>query len=1012
VIVFRLLVSLASVALIAPTTSLAQARLTGADLAGMVTDQTGAIVQRCVVTVTNVDTNVSRTLLTDDRGEYAAPALPPGSYNVSAAADGFKTQTRDRVELPLGQAIKVDFTLVVGVAGEAISVDATAPAISPTRTEVSTVVNQQQIESLPINLRSFIGFALVTPGVAPDRTPLQGAAATSGLSFTGQRGRSNNIMVDGLDNNDPVLGSVRATFSQEAVREFQVLVDSYSAEFGKASGGVVNIVTRSGTNATRGNAFFYFRDKALNARKYFDKYDLLGNPISVEKPPFTQRQWGGTLGGPVRQNRTFYFLSFERRDVTDSRFVTIDPAAAEVLNRAGFPVEIGNVPLRANVSEAFGKVDHHWSATRGLVVRANYADIDQEGIDDYGGIVARSRGTVLLRNDWSVSAAETDVISNRWINELRFQFAHEHLHVNALDPLCNGPCDGIDEGGPTLEVTGVAAVGRQRIAPMVRLNRRLQILDTVSYVRGAHHLKAGIEYNHVGSPRDGNLLSGNLGGRFFFSALPGLGITSALDGVIKGIPAGYAQGYGDPHYPDERYDDLSVFFQDEWKHGRLVVKPGLRYQTQFFQPGRFEASDVAGTRIQFPLPADRNNLAPRLGLSYAVDGAGRTIAHGSYGIFYDNILLVVENPARVLTGRSDGLRTLFLPAPLASVAWNAPGHRLTEVQGVALLGGSYVSAVLVPDPTLKTPFTHQASIGVDRALSSQLTLSVNGIFVRGFNLTGTIDYNPALPARLGPGRRPNDVPCGAATAGCVNGGVPGSSTSVVQFTSFGESWYRGLTVALAKRMSRRHQYLLSYTLSKAEDTSTDYQSSFIVQNSGYGRNPQDRYGLPLGFDPRLERGPATHDQRHRLAFSGVYQLPWNVQLSGILSAGSGRPFTPLAGADLNGDGNGGQFAPDRARRDPANESTSVGRNSETTAGHVTVDVRASRGFTLRRGTTLELLVEAFNLFNRVNFIEDTNQSSFVIFGSGAFPSNPLPAYGRYTLTMPPRQVQVAARVRF
>ena len=205
---------------------------------------------------------------------------------------------------------------------------------------------------------------------------------------------------------------------------------------------------------------------------------------------------------------------------------------------------------------------------------------------------------------------------------------------------------------------------------------------------------------------------------------------------------------------------------------------------------------------------------------------------------------------------------------------------------------------------------------------------------------------------------------------------------------------------------------MAYTLSKAEDSSTDYQSSFIVQNSGAGRNPSDRYGLPLGFDPRSERGPSTQDQRHRLVVSGVYEMPWNLQLSGIISAGSGRPFTPLAGADLNGDGNAGQFPPDRARRNPADEGTSVGRNSETTVGQLTVDVRVSRKFKVGLRARLETVVEAFNLFDRANFIEDTNQSSFVIFGTGSFPSTPLPAYGRYTLTLPPRQVQLAARVSF
>jgi len=170
--------------------------------------------------------------------------------------------------------------------------------------------------------------------------------------------------------------------------------------------------------------------------------------------------------------------------------------------------------------------------------------------------------------------------------------------------------------------------------------------------------------------------------------------------------------------------------------------------------------------------------------------------------------------------------------------------------------------------------------------------------------------------------------------------------------------------------------------------------------------------LPVGFDPRSEKGPATHDQRQRLVVSGVYEAPWRLQLSAIVTAGSGRPFTPLAGADLNGDGNGGQFPPDRARRNPADPATSVGRNSATTVGQASVDVRVSRRVPVGRRGALDVLVEAFNVLNRVNFVEDTLQSSFVIFGSGAYPTAPLPAYGHYTLTMPPRQVQLAARLTF
>jgi hypothetical protein len=245
----------------------------------------------------------------------------------------------------------------------------------------------------------------------------------------------------------------------------------------------------------------------------------------------------------------------------------------------------------------------------------------------------------------------------------------------------------------------------------------------------------------------------------------------------------------------------------------------------------------------------------------------------------------------------------------------------------------------------------------------------------------------------------------------VNGGIPGTSASVLQYTAFGERRYKALSLALNKRLSRDYEFLLSYTLSKAEDSSTDYLANFIPQNNGYGRNPGDRFGLPLGFEPDSEWGPATHDQRHRLVLSGVYQMRW-MQLSGVVTAASGRPFTPLAGSDLNGDGNGGAFPSDRARRDPVLESTSVGRNSETTAGQVNVDVRASRRFRLGTHGTIEAMFEVFNLFNRANFIEETNQSSFVVFGSGQYPTHPLPAYGRYTLTQPPRQIQLAAKVSF
>ncbi len=858
-----------AVFLTVPSSLWAQARLTGGDLTGVITDASGGVLPGAAVTATNTETNVARSVVTDMAGRYVIAALPPGTYSLKVEMPGFTIRTRAGIVMTLGQTIAIDLRLEVGATSEELTVTAEAPLMPVARTEVSSVVTQKYIDNLPINGRSFISFSVITPGVSTDRTPQQGASATSGLSFTGQRARSNNIMVDGLDNNDPVVGAVRAVFSQEAVREFQVLADSYSAEFGKASGGVVNIVTKSGTNELRGNAFYYFRDKNLNAKNYFDKYDIFGNPINLDKAPYSQNQWGGTAGGPIAKNRTFFFAAFERTDIGDSRLVTIDKTAASLLNSLGFPVETGNVPADTSNTEVLVKADHQWSPNHSIVIRGNGADINRDGIDDFGGIVARSRGTEQLRTDWALAASQTDVFSARWLNEFRTQFAHEKQDIQSLDPTCGGPCVAENQGGPTLEVTGVASVGRQRFTPQPRKNNRIQLMDTVSYLAGTHQMKMGAEYNRIAGPADHNGLPLHFGGRYIFSAIPQLGLNSALDALRLGIPAAYVQGYGTSSI-DLPTQDLSLFVQDEWKARRLTVKPGLRYQRQMWGDFNYQVSDVGGTTFSYPMPRDNNNLAPRIAAAYDVKGDGRTSLHGSYGMFFENTYTTVASVTEIVNGRSDGVRTLVLAAPRASIAWNAPGRRLTEAQASAILGATtYPSTVISLDPNMKTGYAHQASVGIDQAIGSNVSLAVNGVIVRGYNQPGTIDYNPVLPSVLGPSRRPNDLPCSAnPVATCVNGGIPGTSASVLQYTSFARTWYKGLTVSLTKRATERHQLMVSYTLSKSDDTSTDYQSNFIVQNNGRGRNSADKYRAPdwvrseFGARP-VDAGPAASSRRVR-----------------------------------------------------------------------------------------------------------------------------------------------------
>jgi Carboxypeptidase regulatory-like domain len=983
-----------------PSLAAAQTRATSADLSGVVLDESKAVLPGAMVTATNAETNQARTVVTDGNGRFFIPALPPGLYVVSAELSGFAPQTRQGILLQLGTSVTLDFTLKIAGTREEITVKAPAPLIDTQQTAVSTVVSQKQIESLPINGRNFMSFSIITPGVSTDRTPQQGASATSGLTFAGQRARSNNITVDGLDNNDAALGSVRATFSQEAVREFQVLTNSYSAEFGKASGGVVNIVTKSGTNTVAGNAFVYARDDALNRKGYFERFNPAGQSITQQKAPYSQKQFGSTLGGPIRKDQTFFFGSFERLDVKASNFVTIDdttrvpgPAGgflgtpAAILRAAGFPVETGNIPFAVNGDQFLVKVDHQVSRTQGLVLRFNYADSFNENIEPFGGIVAKSRAAALDATDYMAAMSYTAVSGTRLVNELRFQFARRDQTISSLDPNCGGPCVGENQGGPTLEVLGVASVGRQRFTPQPRLSDRSQVLDTLSYYVGNHQIKSGFDFNYIDNPN--GRLPLHFGGRYIFAALPAIpGLlpvpVSAIQAVALGLPARYVQGYGETLSP-YLYRDISLFAQDDWRvTPNVTVKLGVRYQDQLWPGIQYNVAGAA----PYTFPSDHNNVAPRLSVAWDPRSDQKTSVHASYGLFYDNHITSVVGITEGISGGSN-VRTYVAGLPTSVAAWNAPGHKLPEPST------AYPSLVISIDPGLQTPYAHHASVGIDRELRGQMSVSASIVYARGFNQLGTIDYNPIVPS-LGAGRRPADV-----------GGRAGTSASVLQYTSFGETWYDGLTLSATKRFTNRCQFLASYTLSKAEDNSTDFQSAFVPQTMGRGRSDAASTGLPIGFNPDDERGPSLQDQRHRFVLSGLYVAPGRVQVSSIVTIASGRPYNILAGADLNGDGDGGTSSPDRARQNPASEASSVSRNTGLMPHQATVDLRVSRRFRLAGKVSAEGLVEVFNLFNRTNFVEVNN-----IFGAGAYPSTPLATFGQFTQTASPLQMQLAAKIYF
>jgi len=695
----------------------AQSRATTAELTGIVFDHSGAVVPGALVTATNADTNAERTTKSNGEGLYIIPGLPPGTYTIRAELKGFKTAKWDGIVLALGTTSAVNLVLLVSNLDAEVDVVLAQP-IDPAQTTVSTVISQRQIESLPINGRNFISFSVITPGVSIDATPQQGASATSGLSFGGQRGRSNNITVDGVDNNDPTIGSVRATFSQEAVQEFQVLTNSFSAEFGKASGGVVNIVTKSGTNTTTGSAFFYGRDKALNARNHFEEFDPDGSAIDRDKAPFRQAQFGGTMGGPLARDRTFYFASFERLDQTASNFVNIDDktlvpspiggpplgTALGLLRANGFTVEEGNVPYAVTSDALLLKLDQRIGPTQTLSVRYNYGDALNENIEPFGGQVARSRAAVLDSTDNMVAASHSTVIGERMFNELRFQFARRDQVVRSLDPTCNGICDLDNEGGPTVEITGIASVGRQRFTPQPRLNNRIELLDTLTWVKDVKHtqhtLRAGFDFNHIDHEKQALPL--HFGGRYIFVpftpaqsqalGLPPIAI-SAMQAFALGIPARYVQGYGDPSQP-YGYRDVSLFAQDDIRlTPQITVKAGIRYQRQFWPDFQYS---IAGYPTPYGYPSDGNDIAPRVAAAWS---DSKNSVHAAYGLFYDNQITGMAGIARVING-GDKVSTLVAGPPASVIAWRAPGRIVPRSAAPAV----FPSLVIAIDPGLRTPY--------------------------------------------------------------------------------------------------------------------------------------------------------------------------------------------------------------------------------------------------------------------------------------------------------------------
>jgi Carboxypeptidase regulatory-like domain/TonB dependent receptor len=928
----------------------AQQNISGAELSGRIMDPDGALIPGAKVSVKELTTNRTQTTVTDGEGNFLFNYLPVGEYEMRVEVPGFGPEIR-RVTLTVGQAINVSLVMDVGI--DKVTVTIEPSTVETTRTQVSETIVAKDVARLPLNGRNFLDLALLAPAVSRTNTGgVQRFAETSavpgtGISIAGQRNLNVSFVVDGSSANDDSVELAGTYYSQEVVREFQVISNGALAQFGRASSGFVNIVTNSGTNELRGKLYGFLRSDRFDAR----------NPLAASRDPLTQTQYGASLGGPLKKDRTFFFANFEQTRRNDSNIITISPANVTAINTRlsglgyrGPLIQTGLVPGGYDTTNFFARIDHRLGKNNSLSASYNFYDIDAQNARTVGGLNAVSRGTNLSNNDHTFNLAEVATFDANTFNEFRFQFRRSRLDAPP-----------IDEVGPAVNISGVANFGTATTSPTKRNIDLYQLSDAYTAVAGDHVFKVGAEFIYnkldIGFP-------GAVQGVYTFSPVtlpriagcdPPGGATislSALEAFTSPCRAPvysqFQQAFGAVSQKQSN-PNLGFFGQDEWRaHPKITLNFGLRYDLQFL-PG--------------PINTDRNNISPRFGFAYAPNE--KTVLRGSFGLYYDRI------PTRATSNALQRDGSKYIVAQLAPGAPGAPvfPNVLAAAPSVLLVKPNITRI----DPNIENSYTEQAGLQIERELPFDSSLSVGYLFVRGLNLILSRNVNvPSCTAAVNPNLCRPDPNFG----------------NIGRFEGAGESNYNGMIVSFNKRHGSWADVRVSYTFSKALDNSGNFFFS----------TPQNN------FDLNDDWGLSDNDQRHRLTLNGsfyssktsggslLHKLYRDLELSYIFTYASRLPFNIVTGNDRNGDTNNND------------RPLGVGRNTGHGFDYSSLDLRLSRKFILTEKINLELLVEGFNVLNRANFSVPNNT-----FGAGVAP---LASFGRPTAAFDPRQIQLGVRFNF
>lgn len=936
----RCLLKFMVMVLLVCTAAAAQTSRVGGMIEGSVNDASGGSVAGALARIREQSTNMTRTVHADQQGLFRATDLPVGIYEVRVERSGFAPYLQTGLQLELGADIHLDIVLQPASAKTTVTVTAQPSALEPTETSITSVVDRERIEELPVESRNALDFVLIEPAVA--ESP-QGhgsphtALGDSGFTFGGLRARSNSISIDGLDNNDEFTGSSRTELSPEIVQEYQVVHNGLSAEFGGASGGSINVVTRAGSNVIHGDAFIFLQDSALNARDPFE--------ADSAKPNFRRFRTGFSIGDSIVKNRTFYYTAFEQEHNRGQNGSNIDPGMVSAINNflatGAFPglatrqITTGFFPIARAETEASGKLDQEINPENSLMLRYAFTNNREPG-DGFntGGLEDSSaRGSSFI-SDNALAGSLVSTYGSNAVGDLRFEAAtrHEVLRTN-------------DAKGPGIDIVGLADFGRPYEGNSARRENHYQVTYTYARSRGRHLWKAGATVNRV---RERAAVPDGFGGLYLFGSVADF---------LAAQPDFFIQGFGNAstNYAVTSYGG---FVQDHWSASRHVTLDlGVRYDFEHLPAGFNE---------------DINNFSPRIGLAYSP--SSRWVMRAGYGIFFDRQVLanlnraIEENGVSAFAQVADG-------SVAASIFQSAGGGALTSpAAGIA-------PSIFRPDPRLATPYSQQSSLGVQYLIAHNLTASADYLFVRGVKLSRTRNINLLPPVIL--------TPQNAASLGIPNptqqqlgreffgpGRANPQFNDIYQVEDSSSSTYNGLTISLNRRMANDLEFLGSYTLSKTFDDASDFPEQ-----------PQNPFNL------RAERALSLQHQQQRFVFDALWDLPigpdeddphpatgqnasWvdhafgHIEVAPIFTLGTGRPVNPLVGLDVS-----------RSNAFPlADRPLNVGRNSLQTGNLESLDFRVLKYFPFGEYAHLDLVAEAFNLFNHPNVAEINPY-----FGTGALP---------------------------